>query len=90
MADAQACGGTLLLGGSRHALGGTFFEPTVIAGATSEMLIAREETFGPVAAIFSFEREADVVERANATERCRRASVSSRENPRAAKPTSLA
>ena len=68
VADAQACGGTLLLGGSRHALGGTFFEPTVIAGATSEMLIAREETFGPVAAIFSFEREADVVERANATE----------------------
>ena len=68
VADAQACGGTLLLGGSRHALGGTFFEPTVIAGATSEMLIAREETFGPVAAIFPFEREADVVEHANDTE----------------------
>lgn len=68
VSDAAAHGGTLLLGGQRHALGGTFFEPTVIVGATPEMLIAREETFGPVAAVFPFESEADVLSLANATE----------------------
>jgi succinate-semialdehyde dehydrogenase/glutarate-semialdehyde dehydrogenase len=68
VADAQACGGTILLGGSRHALGGTFFEPTVIAGATSEMQIAHEETFGPIAAVFPFTDEAEVIDLANATD----------------------
>ncbi len=68
VADAQACGGTILLGGHRHALGGTFFEPTVIAGATSGMQIAHEETFGPLAAVFPFTDEPEVIALANATE----------------------
>lgn len=68
VADAEARGGTLLLGGHRHPLGGTFFAPTVIAGATSEMLIAQEETFGPVAAVFPFQDEAEAVTLANATD----------------------
>jgi aspartate-semialdehyde dehydrogenase len=54
-------------GGKRHAFGGRFFEPTVIADADDAMLIAQEETFGPVAAIFRFEDEAEVVARANDT-----------------------
>jgi succinate-semialdehyde dehydrogenase/glutarate-semialdehyde dehydrogenase len=68
VADAQARGGTILLGGSRHALGGTFFEPTLIAGATSSMQIAREETFGPIAAVFPFTDETEVITLANATD----------------------
>jgi succinate-semialdehyde dehydrogenase len=67
VADAIAKGGRVLAGGRRHALGGTFFEPTVIADADDGMLIAQEETFGPVAAVFRFEDEADVVARANDT-----------------------
>ncbi len=65
--DAVARGGRVLTGGRRHALGGRFFEPTVIADADDAMAIAREETFGPVAAVFSFEDEAEVVARANDT-----------------------
>jgi aspartate-semialdehyde dehydrogenase len=65
--DAQAKGGRILTGGRPHALGGSFFEPTVIADASEDMLIAREETFGPVAAVFRFEDESEVIERANAT-----------------------
>lgn len=66
--DALAKGGKLLLGGNRHALGASFFEPTIITGATKEMRIAKEETFGPLAPLFSFENEEDVIQLANDTE----------------------
>ena len=66
--DARAKGGEVLTGGKRHALGGLFFEPTVIAGATDEMLFAKEETFGPLAPIFAFDTEAEAIARANDTE----------------------
>ncbi len=68
IADAVSKGGRVVLGGKRHALGGTFFEPTVITNATPEMLLAREETFGPVAPLFRFETEADAIRMANDTE----------------------
>ena len=68
IADARAKGAEVLTGGKRHALGGLFFEPTVIAGATAEMMVAHEETFGPLAPIFVFDTEAEVIERANDTE----------------------
>ena len=68
IADALAKGGTLLAGGKRHALGGRFFEPTVIGNAGDDMLVAREETFGPLAPIFSFDTEDEVLGRANDTE----------------------
>lgn len=68
IADAVAKGGQILTGGKRHALGGLFFEPTVVAGATADMLVAREETFGPLAPIFVFDTEAEVLERANDSE----------------------
>ena len=68
IADARAKGGTVLTGGKRHALGGLFFEPTVVSGATSDMLFAREETFGPLAPVFVFDTEEEVIERANDTE----------------------
>ncbi|MCM2253135.1 MAG: NADP-dependent succinate-semialdehyde dehydrogenase [Ramlibacter sp.] len=66
--DATAKGGRLLLGGKRHALGGSFFEPTVLADATPAMSLAREETFGPVAALFRFTDEAEAIRMANDTE----------------------
>ena len=68
IADAKAKGGTVLTGGKRHALGGLFFEPTVVGGATNDMLFASEETFGPLAPVFSFETEEEVIARANDTE----------------------
>ena len=68
IADARAKGAEVLTGGKRHALGGLFFEPTVISGATAEMLVASEDTFGPLAPIFVFDSEAEVIERANDTE----------------------
>jgi succinate-semialdehyde dehydrogenase/glutarate-semialdehyde dehydrogenase len=68
IADALAKGATLAFGGKRHALGGTFFQPTVLTGATSEMAVAREETFGPIAPLFRFESEAQAIEMANDTE----------------------
>ncbi len=68
IADARAKGAEVLIGGKRHALGGLFFEPTVIGGATAEMKFAQEETFGPLAPIFVFDTEAEVVAAANATE----------------------
>ena len=68
IADAVAQGATVLHGGRRHALGGRFFEPTVIAGATSRMALAREETFGPLAPLFRFERDEEAFAAANATE----------------------
>lgn len=68
IADATAKGGAVTLGGNRHSLGGTFFEPTIITGATPDMAIAREETFGPVAPLFIFETEEQVIAAANETE----------------------
>ena len=68
IADALAKGASLLTGGARHALGGTFFQPTVLADLAPEMLIAREETFGPVAPLFRFATEAEAIALANATE----------------------
>ena len=68
LADAVAQGARVLCGGKRHARGGTFFEPTVIAGATPAMRLAREEIFGPVAPIFRFKDEAEAVRLANDTE----------------------
>jgi succinate-semialdehyde dehydrogenase/glutarate-semialdehyde dehydrogenase len=56
------------LGGSPHELGGTFFQPTVLTGVTADMAIAREETFGPVAPLFRFETEDEVVAAANDAE----------------------
>ena len=67
LGDALEKGARLLCGGRRHALGGTFFEPTVLAEATPQMLISREETFGPVAACFRFKDEAEVLAQANDT-----------------------
>jgi succinate-semialdehyde dehydrogenase / glutarate-semialdehyde dehydrogenase len=68
VADAVAKGGTVHVGGKAHMLGGTFFEPTLISGAIPSMRLAREETFGPVAAVFRFEDEEEVVRLANDTE----------------------
>jgi succinate-semialdehyde dehydrogenase/glutarate-semialdehyde dehydrogenase len=68
LADALAQGAQVLCGGKRHARGGTFFEPTVLTGATPAMRLAREEIFGPVAPIFSFRDEAEAVRLANDTE----------------------
>ena len=68
VADALAKGAKVLTGGRRHALGGTFFEPTVIAGVTPDMKCAREETFGPVAPLFRFRTEAEAIALANDTE----------------------
>jgi succinate-semialdehyde dehydrogenase/glutarate-semialdehyde dehydrogenase len=68
LADALAAGATLLAGGRRHRLGGTFFEPTLVSGVTAQMAVAREETFGPFAPVFRFETEDEVIEAANATE----------------------
>lgn len=68
IADALAKGAKLLIGGQRHALGATFFQPTVLAEATQQMKIAREETFGPVAPLFRFETEEEVIAMANDTE----------------------
>jgi succinate-semialdehyde dehydrogenase/glutarate-semialdehyde dehydrogenase len=68
IADAVGQGARVVTGGKRHSLGRTFFEPTVLANVTTKMLITREETFGPVAPVYRFKDEADVVEQANATE----------------------
>ncbi|MDP9083311.1 MAG: NADP-dependent succinate-semialdehyde dehydrogenase [Pseudomonadota bacterium] len=68
IADAVANGATLRLGGKRHALGGTFFEPTILTNVTPNMLVAREETFGPVAPLFKFQTEAEAIAMANDTE----------------------
>jgi succinate-semialdehyde dehydrogenase/glutarate-semialdehyde dehydrogenase len=65
--DALDKGAKVLCGGRRHALGGTFYEPTILAEASSDMLIAQDETFGPVAACFRFKDEAEVLQKANDT-----------------------
>jgi succinate-semialdehyde dehydrogenase/glutarate-semialdehyde dehydrogenase len=68
IADALAKGAKVLLGGKRHALGGSFFEPTILTDVTPKMLVAREETFGPVAPLFKFATEAQAIAMANDTE----------------------
>ena len=68
IADAVQKGARVALGGKRHALGGTFFQPTVLTEMTAQMLVAREETFGPVAPLFRFATEADAIAMANDTE----------------------
>jgi len=68
VADALEKGGRLLLGGKRHALGHSFFEPTVIADVTSAMRVATEETFGPLAPLFRFHTDEEAVALANGTE----------------------
>lgn len=66
--DALSKGAELVAGGKRHGLGGSFFEPTLLRNVTREMKVAREETFGPVAPVFRFDDEADVIAQANDTE----------------------
>jgi len=66
--DATSHGAKVVVGGHRHALGGTFYEPTVLTGVTADMQIFREETFGPVAPLIRFKDDAEVVELANRTE----------------------
>lgn len=68
LADALAKGARVVTGGKPHALGGTFFEPTVLANVTPAMQLTREETFGPVAPVLRFESEAEAIAAANATE----------------------
>jgi succinate-semialdehyde dehydrogenase/glutarate-semialdehyde dehydrogenase len=68
IADALAKGGRLLAGGKRHALGHGFFQPTVIADASADMQVATEETFGPLAPLFRFKTEEEVIALANDTE----------------------
>ena len=68
IADAVAKGARIALGGKRHALGGTFFEPTGVTEVTPAMRMAREETFGPIAPLFRFESEQDAIRMANDTE----------------------
>jgi succinate-semialdehyde dehydrogenase / glutarate-semialdehyde dehydrogenase len=67
IADVLAGGGKIVTGGKRHALGGTFFEPTVVTGVTPQMKVANEETFGPLAPLFKFDTEEEVIRRANDT-----------------------
>ncbi|MEY3961612.1 MAG: succinate-semialdehyde dehydrogenase, partial [Pseudomonadota bacterium] len=67
ISDVVSGGGKVLTGGKTHALGGTFFEPTVLTGVTNDMKVATEETFGPVAPLFKFETEEEVIHLANNT-----------------------
>jgi len=68
VADALSKGAKTVLGGSRHSLGGLFFQPTVLTGVTPDMLVSHEETFGPVAPLIRFKTEADAIRLANDTE----------------------
>lgn len=68
MRDAVKHGATVVMGGQRSNLGGSFYTPTILSNATRDMLIFREETFGPVAPVFRFSTEAEVIEMANDTE----------------------
>jgi succinate-semialdehyde dehydrogenase/glutarate-semialdehyde dehydrogenase len=68
IADALSKGARLLAGGQRHALGQTFFQPTVLADVDASMMVAREETFGPLAPLFRFKAEEEVIAMANDTE----------------------
>ena len=68
IADALGKGARVIVGGKRHALGRSFFEPTILADVTTDMMVAREETFGPVAPLFRFKDEAEAIRMANDTE----------------------
>ena len=68
IADALSKGAQVVLGGKRHDLGGTFFQPTILTHITPDMVVAREETFGPVAPLFRFQSEAEAIQMANNTE----------------------
>ncbi|HNR61040.1 MAG TPA: NADP-dependent succinate-semialdehyde dehydrogenase [Thauera sp.] len=68
LADAVDKGAQVLCGGKRHALGGNFYEPTIVTGVTAQMRVAREEIFGPVAPLFRFHSEEEAVRMANDTE----------------------
>ena len=68
IADALGKGARVLIGGKRHALGGTFFEPTILADVNTQMKVTREETFGPVAPLYRFKTEQELLELANNTE----------------------
>jgi len=68
VADATSKGARVVAGGKRHPLGRTFFEPTILADVTTQMKVAREETFGPVAPLFRFKDEAEAIRMANDTE----------------------
>jgi succinate-semialdehyde dehydrogenase/glutarate-semialdehyde dehydrogenase len=68
VADAQAKGAQVVIGGKRHALGGTFYEPTVLTNISRDMILAREETFGPVAPLFKVDSDDEAVQLANDTE----------------------
>ena len=68
IADAKNKGAKIALGGKRHALGGSYFEPTVLTNVNKSMLVAKEEIFGPVAPLFKFETEAEAIQMANDTE----------------------
>jgi succinate-semialdehyde dehydrogenase/glutarate-semialdehyde dehydrogenase len=68
VADAKGKGARVVIGGKRHALGGTFYEPTVLANATTQMRLAREETFGPVSPLFRFKADDEAIKIANETE----------------------
>lgn len=68
IADAVMHGATIVTGGARHPLGGTFFQPTILSGCTPVMVVAREEIFGPVAPLFEFSSEEEALAMANATE----------------------
>jgi succinate-semialdehyde dehydrogenase/glutarate-semialdehyde dehydrogenase len=67
IADVLSKGGKIVTGGRRHALGGSFFEPTIVSGVTQDMLVSQEETFGPLAPLFRFETEEEVIAQANDT-----------------------
>jgi len=67
IADILTKGGKVVTGGKRHALGGSFFEPTIVTGVTQDMLVSQEETFGPLAPLFRFETEEEVIAKANDT-----------------------
>ncbi len=68
ISDAVSKGARIVQGGKRHVLGGTFFEPTVVADVTQNMMVSKDETFGPLAPVFKFEEEADAIQMANDTE----------------------
>jgi succinate-semialdehyde dehydrogenase/glutarate-semialdehyde dehydrogenase len=67
IADATAKGAKIMTGGKRHALGGSFFQPTILTGVTSDMMVTEDETFGPVAPLFKFDTEEEVLAAANDT-----------------------
>jgi succinate-semialdehyde dehydrogenase/glutarate-semialdehyde dehydrogenase len=68
IADAKSKGGEIALGGGRHGNGQSFFEPTIVTGATQDMMFAKEEIFGPLAPVFKFDSEEDVIAKANDTD----------------------